>query len=360
MILNRVVFSLAFIMQHTFTNALVPIQSKEGETIEGSHHNHQDSNHSMDTMTSYLRGNSKYSTMSNIRSEMSDRNLVFDEKCNIPSGTYFIQSRSRLKYMKISSKVELTKPNSGSLYDNSYIRSLGNSEYAIQSPWLEKYVRVPKSGKYRTVDTQKYAGSSETFYITCFGDGVVAFKSKRYGNYLRADEKDKVDTYTSFGTNELWNLITEGVHSPSPKPENTYYIKSAHGYYIYMNNKNKVKLMKHNKSYERITIRSLCDYPDPNPDNQKCDIYALKSATHGERYVRDPGKGAGQTVNAQTYVGDGEIFIMNTLSNGKVEFHNRKWHTFLHANEKDKSKLDTINKGATTRDEYTEFTLIPV
>jgi len=362
MILNRVVFSLAFIMQHTFTNAWEPIRGEEGEKIEGSHHNHQDSNHSMDTITSYLRGDSKYSTMSNIRSEMSDRNLGGVESCNISSGTYFIQSVSHGTYMKISNDgVTLTKPDMGPVYDNSYIRSLGNNEYAIQSLWLEKYVRVQKSGKYRTVDTQNYAGSKERFYITCFDNGDYAFKSKKYRNYLRADEGAgwyKIDTYTSSkGDNEKWRLITKGVHAPSPKPEKTYYIKSTHGYYISMNNKNEVKFEKHNRSYERITLRSMCDISV----NKACDIYALKSATHGERYLSIPDYSRwseGLKVGAQSFVTKREEFYMETLSDGRVTFKSRLGTgTYLCANDNDKNKLYTRWEWQKA---VSKFTLIPV
>lgn len=351
MILYQVVFFLAFIMQHTFTNARKPIRGEEGEKIEGSHHNYQDSNHSMDTITSYLRGDTKYSTMLNIRSEMSDRNLGAEEKCNISSGTFFIQSVASGWNMFISNKVELMKPNMGSLFDNSYIRSLGNNEYTINSPWLEIYARVPKSGNFHTVDTQTFVGSWERFYITCFDNGEVAFKSKKHGNYLR-ENGDEIDTYessvSSIGDNMKWRLINEGVHEISPKPEKTYYIKSAYGTYIYMNNKNKVKFMKHNKSYERITLRSMCRYLN-------CDIYAIKSATHGERYLRVPGTGGGRTVGVQTYVGAYEMFYMETQSNGKVVFKSREHNNYLHAN-KDKKKLDT----SSVADAYAQFTLVPV
>jgi len=351
MILCRVVFPLAFIMQHTFTNAREPIRGEEGEKIEGSHHNYQDSNHSMDTITSYLRGDTKYSTMSNIRSEMSDRNLGAEEKCNISSGTFFIQSVSSGNNIYIDERVRVMGPNIG-VKDNVYIRSLGNNEYAIQSAWLESYVRVPKSGNFHTVNTQTYVGSYERFYITCFDNGDVAFKSKKHGNYLRENGVE-IMTYkssvSSIMDNMKWRLITEGVHEPSPKPEKTYYIKSVYGTYISMNNKNKVKFMKHNKSYERITIRSTCHFLD-------CDRIAIKSATHGERYLRVSGTGGGRTVGAQTYMGDYEMFYMETRSNGKVAFKSFKHDNYLHAN-KDKKKLDT-SSGANANDSL--FTLVPV
>jgi len=192
-------------------------------------------------------------------------------------------------------------------------------------------------------------GSKETFYITCLENGEFAFKSKKYGTYLRAD-KDKVNTYAAYkGDNERWRLITEGVHD-GPKPEETYYIESYFGEYISMNNKNKVKLMEHKKSYERITLRSLCDYKN----NYKCDFYAIKSATHGERYLRVPGAGTGQTIGAQTYVGDNEIFVMETHRNGKVRFWSKKYLYCLRAVPIE-AKLETDSK-----DKYSEFTLIPV
>ena len=249
------------------------------------------------------------------------------------------------------------------IYENSYIRSLGNDEYAIQNTWFERYVRVQKKGNNQNVDIQTYVGSSERFYITCFDNGDVAFKSKKYGNYLRGgmvvydDEGLKVSTSTSIGRTEKWRLITEGLGWTSPKPERTYYIKSAHGYYIYMNNKNKVKLMKHNKSYERITLRSMCG----GVYWHDCDIYAIKSATHGERYLSVPGSGGGQKVGAQTHVRSYEKFYMETLSNGKVMFKSFKHKNYLHANEKDKSKLDTSkSSNKASEDNYSQFTLIPV
>jgi len=346
-------------MQHTFTNAREPIRGEEGEKIEGSHHNYQDSNHSMDTITSYLRGDTKYSTMSNIRSEMSDRNLGAEEKCNISPGLFFIESVSSGNNICIDDKVELKKPKMIHLYGTSYIRSLGNNEYAINAPYFEKYVRVPKSGNFHTVNTQTYVGSYERFYITCFDNGDVAFKSKKHGNYLR-ENGNEIDTYkssvSSIRDNMKWRLINEGV-GKSPKPDVTYYIKSARGTYIYMNDKNEVKFMKHNKSYERITIRSVCCWiSDGWGKILDCDnIYAIKSATHGERYLSVPGTGRGQTVGVQTYVGAYEMFYMETKHNGKVTFKSREHGNYLHAN-KDKKKLDTTSANGA----YTRFTLVPV
>jgi len=352
MILSRVAIVLACIIQHTFTNARELIQGEEGEKIEGYRRNEQDSSDSMATVTSYLRGDS-----SNIRSEVSNRNLGVVEKCNIEPGKYFIQSVQYGTVFNIAnSGVHLSAGNSW--MTNNYIRSLGNNEYAIKRGLGEYYVKVPKSGNYHWAKTQTYVGDNERFYIHCYDNGEVAFQSKRFGNYLYPETGTPVYVRTwvwenpsLVPQNARFRLITEGLPEPFPEPEKTYYIKSHHGTYIRMWNKNKVDLAPHKKSHEKITLRPICDLKD-------CDRYAIQSATHGERYLRVPGKGSGRTINTQTYVDDNEEFeiIRDPSDPMKVSFKSVRFGNFLRANKGKNAELDT----ATHMRSHEIFTLIPV
>lgn len=349
MILSRVAIVLACIMQHTFTNAQELIQGEEGKRVEGYRRNEQDSSDSMATVTSYLRGDS-----SNIRSEASNRNLGVVEKCNIESGKYFIQS------VQFGSNIVLMNPNprltgESSIITANYIRSLGNNEYAIRRGTGEYYLKVQKSGNHKT-RIQTYVGDNERFYIHCYDDGNVAFQSKKFGNYLypQTGSLKYIRTWewenpSSVVQNARFRLSTEGLPTPLPEPEKTYYIKSRHGTYIRMWNKNKVDLAPHMKSYEQITLRPICDWDD-------CERYAIQSATHGERYLRVSGSGSGRTVNTQTFVGENEEFeiIRNANVPMKVSFKSVRFGNFLRAGTN--GKLDT----ATEMNSYETFTLIPV
>jgi len=351
MILSRVSVLVACIMQHTFTNAQELIQGEEGKRIEGYRRNEQDSSDSMATVTSYLRGDS-----SNIRSEVSNRNLGVVEKCNIEPGKYFIQS--------VQFGTNIIIMNSyGQLYDNSsqmtanFIRSLGNNEYAIRRGVGEYYLKVQKSGNHQT-KTQTYVGDNERFYIHCYDDGNVAFQSKKFGNYLYPDNGiiPYIRTWewenpSSVVQNARFRLSTEGLPAPFPEPEKTYYIRSHHGTYIRIWNKNKVDLAPHMKSYEEITLRPICDWDD-------CDRYAIQSATHGERYLHVPGSGSGRTISTKNHARGNEEFeiIRNANVPMKVSFKSVRFGTFLRANRGNNAELDT----ATEMRSYEIFTLIPV
>ena len=84
--------------------------------------------------------------------------------------------------------------------------------------------------------------------------------------------------------------------------------------------------------------------------------YALKSAAHGNRYLRVPGAGAYKTINTQTYIGSWEKFIILPTDSGKVVFKSAKWGNYLRANKGNNVRLDTQTYIAA----WEKYTLIPV
>jgi len=202
-------------------------------------------------------------------------------------------------------------------------------------------------------------GDNERFYIHCYDDGEVAFQSKEFGNYL-VPRFEPPTVYIStwefknpFSVPQIarFRLSTEGLPEPFPEPEKTYYIRSHHGTYIRMWDKNKVDLAPHKKSYEKITLRPICDLKD-------CDSYAIQSATHGERYLHVSGSGSIKTKTHVNNLEYGEQFeiIRNANVPMKVSFKSVRSGNFLRANKGNNAKLDTSSEMRS----YEIFTLIPV
>jgi len=209
------------------------------------------------------------------------------------------------------------------------IKPLDNNQVALKSAAHgERYLRVPGKGASKTIDTQTFVGEYERFYMNRLSDGQVTFKSAQWGNYLRANRGNPIlDTQTFVGSWEKFILQSTTETYTQPK---SYYIKSAHGTYIRIYDRNKVDLTTNRASWEKITIKPL--------DNNQV---ALKSAAHGERYLRVPGKGASKTIDTQTFVGEYERFYMNRLSDGQVTFKSAQWGNYLRANSGNDAKLDT-------------------
>jgi hypothetical protein len=69
------------------------------------------------------------------------------------------------------------------------------------------------------------------------------------------------------------------------------------------------------------------------------DMYAIKSVTHANMYLRFGGSGVSKVVNTQTYPGPWGRFYIEKLDNGKVAFKNVQFGNYLRA--RDNSDLDT-------------------
>jgi len=125
----------------------------------------------------------------------------------------------------------------------------------------------------------------------------------------------------------------------------TYFIKSYHNTYLRIYNYNKVDMTTNKLSWEKITIKAV-------GNNQ----YALKSAEHGERYLKVNGSGANKMVDTQTFVGTWERFYIENKGNGKVAFKSALWGNWLRAHPGNPAKMDT-QTGAWS---WEQFDLIPV
>ena len=142
--------------------------------------------------------------------------------------------------------------------------------------------------------------------------------------YMDEDIPDEED-----GLPELDPLDTIDDNDPT-NVAGTFFIRSHHGTHIRIYNYNKVDVTTNKLSWEKITIK-------PVGNNQ----YALKSAAHGERYLKVNGSGASKTVDTQTFVGSWERFYVEKKSNGKYAFKSVPWGNWLRAHPGNPGKLDT-------------------
>ena len=103
--------------------------------------------------------------------------------------------------------------------------------------------------------------------------------------------------------------------------EASYFIKSAQfNTFLRFNSNRDVDLSTNTSSSEEIILEKLDG-----------DMYAIKSVTHANMYLRFGGSGASKVVNTQTYPGPWERFYIEKLDNGKVAFKNVQFGNYLRA-----------------------------
>ena len=205
---------------------------------------------------------------------------------------------------------------------------------SITAPWIGSNTAI------RTISGTSMASPHVCGAVALYlghdnGLSVSAVTSKLLGDSI----KNKISNAGSGTPNRM--LF---VGRSQKKYDGTYFIRSAHGTHIRIYNYNKVDMTVNQASWEKITIVPLGN-----------EQYALKSAAHGNRYLRVPGRGSYRTINTQTYVGGWEKFYITRLSNGKVVFKSVQWGNYLRANKGNNVRLDT----QTYIGGWEQFTLVP-
>jgi len=205
---------------------------------------------------------------------------------------------------------------------------------SIKSPW------IGSNSATRTISGTSMASPHVCGAVALYLGQESSLSPAAVATKLLADSVTNTISNAGSGTPNRMLFVGETTAAPT-----TFYIKSAHGTYIRIYPYNKVDLTTNKRSWEKITIKNLGN-----------DQFALKSAKHGERYLRVPGQGRYRTIDTQTYVGGWERFYMNRLSNGQVTFKSVQWGNYLRANSGNNARLDTQTYVAG----WEKFTLIPV
>lgn len=122
------------------------------------------------------------------------------------SGKYTIKTKWNTQ-IRIYSNDERTDVTSNG--EHMRLNDEGNNQYSIRADALgDKYLSVQGSGPSVRVINVSTSSPSETelFEIIVLGNGTIAFKSVKYGNYLRAWSNGKLDTQYYIGSWERFTL----------------------------------------------------------------------------------------------------------------------------------------------------------
>merc|ERR1712038_421563 len=131
------------------------------------------------------------------------------QSSTVASGVYFIKSSHWGTYLRMRDDGDVDLSATASDWEMIHIQKHGNNIYSLKSlSHGNMYVRVGGPGKHQLVNTQKYVGSYEKFYIDSVDNTRVAFRSAAHYNYLRSGWGGaEVDTQTYIGKWEQFVLV---------------------------------------------------------------------------------------------------------------------------------------------------------
>jgi hypothetical protein len=226
-------------------------------------------------------------------------------------------------HMQVDGKVNLRKgiPDHG-----IELIPVGSDKYAIKAQVGDNdlYLRIPKGEAFVQAQAQGYVTDEELFYIEDVGDGKVAFRSAKFGNYLRGSWDQVVDTQTYFAKWE--KFLLEPINRTNLPSGGTFIIKSARfGTYLCLHENGEVDMRTVDKTnHDEIEIIALGG-----------GKVAFKSAQVSDTYLRIASPGPLQEATTQTRLGvtvGQEEFYIESLGDGLVAIRSAKYDTYLRGN----------------------------
>jgi hypothetical protein len=129
-------------------------------------------------------------------------------------------------HMQVDGKVNMRQSNP-TIDDEIELIPVGSDKYAIKAQvgGNELYLRIPNGEAFVQAQAQEDVTDEVHFYIEDVGDGKVAFRSVKFGNYLRGVWNTDVDTQTYVADWE--KFVLEPIYRSNFENGGTFIIKSA-------------------------------------------------------------------------------------------------------------------------------------